>query len=169
MNNLVLNNMVRFIGLILLQVLVINQISLHDTVNPFIYPIFILLLPFNTPKWITILLGFFLGLSLDMFLNSQGIHAAACTFMAYLRPFIINMFTPTGGYEPEDTPSINSLGLAWFLPYAAILILAHHIVLMLIIVASMSFPLFLLSKIIFSTAISIILILIYEYIFYPRR
>ena len=162
-------NIIRYLGLILVQVLVINYITLNELINPYLYPIFILLLPFNTPKWVLILIGFVLGLSVDLFSNSMGVHAAACTLMAYLRPYVINMLTPTGGYEVEDIPSVSSLGLTWFLPYAAILIFIHHIALMLIIFASLSYPLFLVSKILLSTVASIVLIILYEYIFYPKR
>src|SRR5688572_12401778 len=109
--SVLLKNIIRFILLILFQVLVLDQILIHQLVNPYLYMLFILLLPFNLPRPALQLLGFLLGLTLDMFTDTMGLHAAACVFIAYLRPFILNILSPQGGFEgTQRTPSVTSMG-----------------------------------------------------------
>ncbi len=169
MINNALPHILRFFGLIIFQVLILHNITLHGLVNPYIYPLFIFSLPFDTPKWLTILLGFLLGLGIDLFTYTIGIHAAASTFIAFIRPFVINMLTPTGGYELEDKPNLRSLGITWILPYTAILIFMHHTSLMLLEFLSFTPFLFITGKILLSSVVSLTLIIIYHYLFFPKR
>jgi cell shape-determining protein MreD len=121
-------NTLRFIVLVLLQVLILNKVSLGGYLNPYVYVMFILLLPFETPAWLLLLSSFFLGLSVDLFSGTIGMHAAASTFMAFLRPTVSRMFNSKREYEPGVKPGINDLGLKWFLSYTLVLVFAHHLV-----------------------------------------
>ena len=78
-----------FVSLVLIQVLILNQIQLGGFINPYIYILFVILLPLSAPRYAVMLLGFVLGLTIDVFMNSLGIHAAATVFIAYLRPLVI--------------------------------------------------------------------------------
>lgn len=168
--SVLLKNIIRFVLLLLLQVLVLNQIIIHSLVNPYIYMLFILLLPFNLPRPAVQLLGLLFGLSLDMFMDTMGIHAAACVFIAYLRPFILNVLSPQGGFEvTQKTPSITSMGTSQFAIYVSILVLLHNIVYFSLEVFSFNNPFYLLLKILVSTAASLALILIYELLFFARK
>lgn len=168
--SVLLRNIIRFVLLLLLQVLVLNQVIIHNLVNPYIYMLFILLLPFNLPRPAVQLLGLLLGLSLDMFMDTMGIHAAACVFIAYLRPFILNVLSPQGGFEvAQKTPSITSMGPSQFAIYVSILVFLHNIVYFSLEVFSFSAPFYLLLKILVSTAASLVLILIYELLFFARK
>jgi len=121
-------NTLRFIVLVLLQVLILNKINLGGYLNPYVYVMFILLLPFNTPNWLLLLSSFAIGLSVDIFSGTIGMHAAASTFMAFLRPTISRIFNSKKEYDPGVEPGINDLGFSWFLSYTLVLVFAHHLV-----------------------------------------
>jgi rod shape-determining protein MreD len=88
MNSSLLLNIFRFIILIALQVLVFNNIKLFGYLDPFPYVLFIILYPVNSNRSLFLLMSFLLGLSLDMFGDTGGIHATACLILAYIRPSI---------------------------------------------------------------------------------
>ncbi|MBC9911469.1 rod shape-determining protein MreD [Chitinophaga varians] len=168
--SILLRNIIRFAFLLLIQVFVLNKILIHQLVSPYLYMLFILALPFNLPRPVVMLLGFLMGISLDMFSNTMGIHAAACVFIAYLRPFIINVLSPQGGFETtQKTPSMTSMGVSQFLIYAAVLVFLHHVVFFTLEVFGFGNPLYLMLKILLSTAASLILIVLYELLFFTKK
>ncbi|MBN1598891.1 MAG: rod shape-determining protein MreD [Bacteroidales bacterium] len=122
-------NIIRFIALVMAQVLVFNNIEISGFINPYIYVLFILLLPFETPTWMLLMLGALLGLSIDIFSETIGMHMVATIAMAFLRPFVLSVFSPRDGYETGTFPRVSYYGLQWFFKYAAVLIIAHHLVL----------------------------------------
>lgn len=152
--------------LTLFQVFILNNVQLSGYINPYLYILFILLLPFETPKWLLLIFAFIQGLTIDMFVQTPGIHAAACVFMAYLRPFIASTISSKKDYEPGIQPSIQDLGFAWFLSYAGILTLAHHFVLFFAEVFQFSEFFITLQRIIYSTIVTLFLIIISQYVFY---
>ena len=119
----------RFVVLVLLQCLILNRVMLGGYINPMLYVLFIILLPMDTPKWLVLLLGLFTGLSIDMFTDTLGMHAAACVAMAYCRSYLLEIIAPREGYENEQSFSIYSINPTWFLTYSGILIFVHHLVL----------------------------------------
>jgi len=168
MSNL-MKNMIRFILLLLLQVFVLNKVLIHEFVNPYIYILFILLLPFNLPRAALLFCALLMGLSLDAFMNTMGMHAAACVLIAYIRPFMINILSPQGGFEAtQKAPSVTTMGWAPFALYAAVLVLIHHIAYFSLEVFGFSNWVYLLLKILLSSAVSFGLIMLYEMLFYPR-
>lgn len=168
--SILLRNIIRFVLLLLLQVFVLNNILLHQLVSLNLYMLFVLLLPFNLPRPALMLLALLMGLSLDMFMNTEGMHAAACVFIAYLRPFVINILSPQGGFETtQKTPSMTSMGVSQFLIYAAILVFVHNLVFFLLEVYGFGNIFYLLLKIICSTAASISLVVLYEFLFFSRK
>lgn len=167
MSNL-LKNIVRFILLILLQVFVLNKVMLHGYVTPYVYLLFVLLLPFTIPQWALMICGLLLGLCLDMFMNTPGMHGLACLVVAYCRPFVINVLSPHDGFETQKiTPSVASMGWAPFMTYASIMVLIHHIVYFIMEVFNFQNILFLLIRILLSALVSLLLILIFEMLFAP--
>jgi len=118
-----------FLFLVLLQVLVLNHIEFSGFINPYLYVLFIILLPFETPRWILLISSFFLGLTIDIFMGTWGIHTFATVFLGYLRPILLKYIAPREGYEVGTKPNIRFFGLEWFIKYAAILVIAHHFVL----------------------------------------
>ncbi|MBR0502254.1 MAG: rod shape-determining protein MreD [Paludibacteraceae bacterium] len=115
-----------FIGLLLLQVLILNNILFLGFINPYLYIYFILILPSSVNKDITLLLGFCLGLMVDIFCGSIGCHAFATTLLAYLKPHFQKVFGPREDYE-AITPSFRTFGMKEFLQYTSILVLIHQL------------------------------------------
>ena len=121
------NNIIRFFVLLLVQVLVLNHVQLHATINPNIYILFVLLLPTSLPVWLTLVLGFILGLSVDFFSDTYGLHAAATVALAFARrPFIIFMNLGASTGEQSQTPNVKNMGLSNFITYAGVLTFIHH-------------------------------------------
>jgi hypothetical protein len=88
--------------------------------------LFILLIPFETPGWLLLLVAFALGITIDSFSNTPGLHTTATLVMAFLRPLVLKIIAPREGYEQGTFPGMQYFGLAWFLKYAVILVFAHH-------------------------------------------
>lgn len=115
-----------FISLVLIQVLLLNFIQFSGFINPYIYVLFVLLLPVSTPRYAVVLLGFFMGLVIDIFSNTLGMHAAATTFMAFARPLVMDLISARE-MDKSDYPGLHQYGFLWFLYYSSILVLLHHI------------------------------------------
>ena len=122
-------NLFRFVLLVFLQIFVLNNIQFSGFVNPYLYVLFILLLPFEISGWLMLILAFMLGLVIDVASSTIGYHTMATVFMAYFRTHLLQFIAPRDGYEPGMTPTLQSLGFSWFFKYAPILTLAHHLVL----------------------------------------
>lgn len=123
----IIKNIFRFFFLVLFQVLILNNIQLSGYLNPFLYVLFILMLPFQTPKWLVLILAFIIGISVDMFSNTGGMHAAASVLMAFLRQPVLKLISPRDGYDIVQRPTIQQFGFGWFFSYVGILVLIHHL------------------------------------------
>jgi len=119
---------VMFIALVLIQVLVLNQVQVSGYINPFVYILFILLLPQSTPRYLLMIFGFLIGLSVDVFSNSLGIHAAATVFIAFIRPFVIRSIS-NREEDRNEYPGLRQNKFLWFLSYTTIMVFAHHFIL----------------------------------------
>jgi hypothetical protein len=157
--------LLRFVVLVGLQVTILNNIQLSGYINPYLYILFILLLPVKFPKVPAMVIAFMLGLTIDMFTNTIGIHAAACVFMAYTRPFVLKVFSPRDGYETDASPNIKDLGLQWWLAYSSMMVLIHHFVLFYIEAFRFSEFFNTLVRVLLSSVITLFLILITQFLF----
>jgi rod shape-determining protein MreD len=161
-------NILRLLVVVLLQVFIINNIEISSLVNPYFYVIFILLLPFETPGWVLLSSSFALGLTMDLFMNTPGLHAASCVFMAFLRPQVLSMISPRDGFDPGSFPRLYYYGFNWFLKYSLILVFTHHLVLFYIEVFRFSGFFHTLLKVVLSTVLSVILIVISQYFIFRK-
>ncbi|MEO6455563.1 MAG: rod shape-determining protein MreD [Ginsengibacter sp.] len=169
MSNLV-KNIVRFILFILVQLFVLNDIPpLHHLINPYLYFLFILWLPFKTGRRALMIYAFALGLCLDFFNKTPGLHAAPCILIAYMRPFIINFLIPNEGDTNFNEPSIKSMGFAPYFTYVTLLTLFHHGYLFLLEALQFADFLYFITKTFLSLAISLLLILITEFLFVRKQ
>lgn len=126
MISILLKYFLGFIGLFLLQVLILNYVSLFDGwAQPYIYFYPLLTLPFVIPKKVLLLIGFATGLSIDIFTNTPGIHASATLTLAFLRPTVLKYVSPRDDFE-ASAPSIKNMGIK-FISYSGVLVLAHHL------------------------------------------
>ncbi len=123
-----IQNILRFVLLVLFQVLVLNNIQFLGYVCPYIYLLFILSLPVQTPRWLTLILAFIIGLTVDVFSNTMGLHAFATVFMAFLRYPVIKLFVSLEENE-NPSPSLKTFGIANYIKYMLLLVLIHHVVL----------------------------------------
>ncbi|MEO1433916.1 MAG: hypothetical protein AAFV80_00150 [Bacteroidota bacterium] len=170
MNNVWLSNILRFVFLLLLQCLVLkNIVILPPFIQFIIYPLFILMLPFSLPPAAVIFLGFTMGIFVDVFYDSLGLHAAALVITAFARGIVSRAMEPRGGYKSTHTPTVAVMGTAWFVQYASILMVVH-------LLFYFFYSVFLFSKIgivflqtVLSLMVSMILIILYQYIVNPKQ
>lgn len=165
MNNIILKNIIRFILLVLIQVFVLNNIRINGYVNPYIYVLFILLLPFEIPGWLLLISSFALGLSVDIFSHTPGLNAAASVLMAFCRPTVIRLLSGNKGIEPGEKPGISDMGFRSFFLYSLILIFIHHLLLFYIEIFRFNEFMDTFYRVIMSTAASLVLIILIQYLF----
>ncbi len=167
--NKIFLQIIRFVVLVLFQVLVINHIRLGGYVHPYIYLIFIMLLPFNTPKWQLLVLGFFLGIIIDVFTGTPGLHAGATTLMAFCRPSTISLISGNQKFDNVQEPNLGQLDGMWFFRYVLCLVFIHHFALFFL--ESFSFRLIgqVLLRILLSVPVSVFLIMMILFIFKTER
>jgi rod shape-determining protein MreD len=165
----IFQNARRFFFLLLLQVVVLNHILLSGYLNPYVYILFVMLLPIETPAWMVLASGFFTGLILDMFSNTNGMHAAALTLMAFARPGVLKLIAPRDGYETESALSPNKLGLKWFITYASLLTLVFHFAYFYIEVFRFSEFFITFFKAVLNSAITLLLILLGMFLFGKQK
>lgn len=165
-----IKNIFRLAIFIVVQVFVLDKIPhLHRFIVPYIYFLFILWLPFNTPRMALLCIGFLTGLTLDYFKMTPGLHAAACTLIAYFRPFVITILSAKETSEfTFHEPSPRSMGFAQYMVYAFILTFLHHTYLVLLEWLQFGTFLSFLIKVAATTGISMLLIFTVELLF-PRK
>ena len=168
MNTVFINNIIRFIILVLFQVFILNNIEINGYINPYFYVYFILLLPFETPKWLLLTSAFIIGLSIDVFSNSLGINSAACVLIAFLRPGLINVLTSKREFETGIKPGIRDLGFVWFFNYSIILVFIHHFALFFLDAFSFHNFGFTFYQVLASSGLSVLLIIFSQYLFSYR-
>lgn len=163
---------IRFILILLVQVLILKRIDLSyqnfNYIHIFIYPLFLLMLPFNFSKFLYLILAFVMGISVDIFYHSLGVHAFAAVFMAFLRPQVLRIIEPREGYNKDSTPSLSGLGFAWVFIYSTLLLFVHHIVYFSMEVFSPQYPIEIILRTIFSFIVSLTLIMLVHFIFRPK-
>lgn len=125
-NKFIISNLIRFILLIALQVLLLNELA-FGRVYIMVYPLAILLLPVFTPRLLVLLLAFFTGFIIDWFSNGGGLHMASLTALGYLRSYVLDTFQPRSGWDKLDVPNISQQGITWFFYYSLIMFSIHHL------------------------------------------
>lgn len=124
----ILSHIIRFIALILLQVLVLDHLDvLNGLMVPYLYVLFLLMLPFELPAWAQLAIGAVTGLVLDVFASTPGMHMSACVVMMYARLWVLRLLAPREGYEFGSRPTVAHMGFPWYVTYAGLLILLHHL------------------------------------------
>ncbi len=168
MNSVIRNNIIRILVLFFLQVLVLKGIDLSiGTFQYFhllVYPMIIMLLPFSMPKTYILLLAFVLGICVDVFYDSLGIHASSCLILAYVRPLILGLIEPRGGYT-YDVPGLGNTEITWIATYVALMLFVFLISYFSIEAFSYVYFVRIILSTICSFIISFLFILVYQIIF----
>ncbi len=159
----IISQVLIFIFYLVLQIFFVRQLVLFDYAFCFVYVASIILLPFTVSKVILILLGFVAGITVDIFYNTVGANAAAMTLIAFLRPTILTVLTPQRGYDDRQILTLNSMGLSWFITYAAALIFVHHFVLFLLEASDWGLFLPVMAKVICSTIFTTMIVVIIQF------
>lgn len=163
MNSIFSIHTIRFIALVFVQILILNHINFLGYINPYIYILFIALFPVKNNRIILILLAFLLGITIDMFLDTGGIHAGASVFIAYVRPVLLK--TSFGMIYEHQTIKFNTVDFGSKLTYFALLTVLHHVVLFSLEIFSISKILLILQKTLFSGIFTILLSVVVTIIF----
>jgi len=159
---------ITFILMVLVQVWILNNIQLSGYINPYLYIMFLLVLPFEISFWILIPAGFLLGITIDMFMHTPGLHAAATVFAAFVRPGVLSLIAPGDGYDSSQRPHISTMGLGWYLRYVVIMVLLHHTVLFYLEVFRLTDFFYTLARVLLSSFLTILLILITDTLVYRK-
>ncbi len=154
---------VMFTTLVLVQVLIFNQVQFSGFFNPYVYVLFVLLLPISTPRYAILILGFLLGFTIDIFSNSLGVHSAATVFIAYIRPLVIRLITNRED-DKSDYPGLHQNKLVWFVSYVTIIVFIHHLLLFYIEVYTFANFFSTLFRVVLSSIFTIIVIVLSQFL-----
>ena len=169
MNNIIVKNILRFAFLLFLQVLVINHIQFSSMLTPYIYILAILMLPFNTPKWLLLISAFVFGFFMDIFSGTMGLNMSATVLIAFVRPTLLNLISFGRDFNNDDTPDMKNLGADWFISYALILILIHHSTMFLLEVFRWNEIGTILLRIFYSSVATLVLVILSQLLFSFRK
>ncbi len=167
-SKLIINNILRFILLIALQVLVLNHVYLGIEVSPVVYILFILMLPTNCNKLLMIFLAFLAGLCVDIFSNTLGFHTFAATLIGFLRVTFANRMVNQDD-KAVETPSLRSVGMKQFSFYTLILTAIYCFTYQMLEAFDFAEILSVLLLTVVNTIITYLLILLLQYLFIRKK
>ena len=163
-----MNSIIRYTGafliLIVLQLLIFNNIEFSGYINPYIYVMFILILPVAIPSWILLLLAFLTGLVIDLFSGTIGVHAFATVMAGFVRPWVLSLNITAEASEPEASPSSYRSGLRWFLIYVVTVVMIHHLALFFVEIFSFRNFFHTVLRVLLSTATTTFFIVLFDFI-----
>ncbi len=165
---LIITQILRFILFVLAQTLVFNQLEIGLGVQIMVYPLFLMLLPFDTSIVVLLVVAFAMGISIDSISNTYGLHTSSLLLVAYLRPIIFGIFSPREGYDAIKESTIFEMGQRWFISVFGILLLVHHLWFFTLEMFKMDEFLFILQKTSVSVPISFILCILLQVIFVTK-
>ena len=158
-----------FFVYLILQVVLLKNLVLFNTSFCFLYVAFILLLPVEMSNLLLMLIAFLLGISVDIFYNSLGLHTIALVLLAYLRNYWLATITPQGGYDIGTPPTLAANGLQWFLVYTLPLVFVHHLVLFFVEASGFTLFWYTMLKAVSSLLFTMAVMLLLQYLSLDRR
>ncbi len=167
MNSALLYNLARFILLLAAQILIFNNINFLGYINPFPYILFIILYPVNGNKFGLLAASFLLGLLMDMFLNSGGVHATSCLVLAFFRPSLFK-FSFGLSYEYQ-TVRLNDVLTPERFSFLLLAVVLHHIVLFILEIFTINFFLNIIVRTLISTLFTLIISILIIYLIKPNK
>src|SRR3970282_1368560 len=162
MNSTLLVNIFRFVLLLAVQIIIFNNMNFLGYISPFPYLLFIILYPVNGNKSGLLIASFLLGLIMDMFSNSGGIHATACLILAYFRPYIFK-FSFGLSYEYQ-TVKLNDVLTPERFSFILLSVVIHHLILFTLEAFQFSFILDVLLRTLLSTVFTLLICIIIIYL-----
>lgn len=165
---LIAKHITRFVMLVLVQALIFNQLEIGFGIQFMIYPLFILLLPHNLSIFLSLLVAFLFGFSIDILSNTYGLHASSSLFLAFMRARIYKLFEPRDGYEAVSELSYQNMEFKWIFYAHGSLILLHHFWFFLLEIFKFNELLYVFQKTILSVPSSFILCIIIQLLFIKK-
>ena len=167
MSNSITTISLRFVLLVLVQVLLCNNINFLGYINPYIYILFILIYPVNNNRILFLFLSFLIGMSIDTFLDSGGVHAAASVFIAYARPLFLKF--SFGTLYEYQTIKFSSTDLGNLSIYVLLLAFIHHFMLFSLEIFNISNIILIIQKTLFSSIFTLIVCVLLIILFGRRK
>ena len=158
-----------FIVLLLVQTLILDQICVSVYVNAFVYILFMMMLPIETNKYLVLLLGLLMGLCVDLFDSTLGLHASAGLLVSFVRTFALDLYSPHDGYESNKQLNVRNYGYYWFFRYSITIIIVHHLWIFMLESLSFANILFTLAKVGVSSLTSLAVILLFHLLLMSRK
>ncbi|MGX1024535.1 rod shape-determining protein MreD [Flavobacterium sp. CS20] len=165
MNSFNIKYIIQFILLVLVQVLVLDYVLLSGYINPYIYMMFILMLPFDINRLYLLLIAFVLGITIDLFNDTGGVHAGSTLIIAYLRPVILRL--SFGLSYDYNSVNLKKADFSKQIIYVVLMVLIHHFLMFSLEYFSINYALDILKNTIYSSIFSSILIIIILRLFKP--
>ena len=156
---------IRFSLLIIVQIFLLNNVQFSGLLNPYLYVYFLIVLPVDFSPNIGLFVAFAMGIIIDMFSQTMGMHTISAVFLAYARPYILRYMAPRDGYEFSRNVSIKQMGWLWFLTFSGLMVFLHHFVLFFIESFRMSGLGYTMLKAVGSSLLTLTLIIIVQLLF----
>ena len=166
MNNGVFLNILRFVLLVLTQVLIFNTLNFLDSINPMVYVIFLYWYPIKGNRAVFLVTAFLLGLIVDVFSDTLALHAFATLTSAFIRPLIMR-FCFGVNYEFQNFSFKNTTKVQR-LTFLGLLVLAHHLVFFFLEILSFSHILLILKKFLTTSLVTFFLCAMFSSLFSPK-
>jgi rod shape-determining protein MreD len=156
---------VRYIIVMILQVLLFDQLQLLGVCHPYIYILCLMMMPITLPHSADMIIGAVAGLVMDIFCNSLGIHTASCILLMFIRPYLLGGIVNDKDRLNEQI-SLRTLGMEAMVKYVFILVFIHHLMVFILAAWSWSHIGFVLLETIVSGLITSALIIGYNILVY---
>ncbi len=166
--NIVFKHIIRFIVLVAAQVLVLNQLEIGFGIQFMVYPLLIVLLPFDLGIIYMLFIAFVMGLSIDGISNTFGLHTSSLLVITYLRPAIFKLFGPRDGYDILKEGNMYEMGTRWFISVFGLMLIIHHLWFFILEIFRFDDMLFVLSKTLLSVPLSFLFCLIFQAMFVSK-
>ncbi len=169
MNRSLIASIVSGLILVSLQILLFRNFAFFNIGFAFVYLLFMLSLPKETNHLGAMFLALLIGLVIDLFYQTLGIHAASLVFLMFVRPFWLSANVPRSGYEVNDLMVLGNYGLGWFMGYSLPLVFSYCCIVFFVEAGSGDLFWQTITKALVSTVITLAFIIIAQYLFYPKR
>jgi rod shape-determining protein MreD len=155
----------RLLLLLAVDIFVVSRLEIGIYFIPHIYFLGLLMLPVRTKKGWLLMVSFFTGLVVDLFMNTGGIHAAASTMLAFIRIFTLRLFLSPEDEDNNISPGLYNLGNRKYLIYSSLLILVHQLTFFSLEVFKTDSFFLILKKTLASTVLNVLLLLFIQMLF----
>lgn len=169
MTRLLFYNILRFVVLVGMQVFLFKNMGYYNLATPFPYILFLLLLPIGVSNFTLFLIAVLTGLTVDAFYDTLGVHAAACSALAWVRIIFLRVTLEADNHEKYATPMLGEVSFRWFFPYLISTAFAHHTLLYVLEVFTFNQFHYTLISIVLSCIFTVLIILLFSLIFYRKK